>query len=255
MAVLTGSFLSTELGRHNSFSVIMPHDVLDEPQWGFPVLYLLHGRSDDANTWLYRSNIERYAQQHGVCVIMPDIATSYVADMAYGGNYYTYVAHELPEVVQSMFRMSVRREDTFIGGISMGGYGALKCALTNPEKYGGCIALSPVADIGHVMAEQCAEGNKNMWRCIVGDSMRPDKSLDLFQILEENGGVVNMCPRIYIACGKQDTFFDDNLRFKEALDDHRVEYTFEQADAGHEWGFWDVALQRGMEKIIGSRSR
>lgn len=231
----------------------MPHDVLDEPQWGFPVLYLLHGRSDDATTWLYRSNVERYAQEYGICVVMPDIAISYCVDMAYGGNYFTYVAHELPEVVRSMFRVSVRREDTYIGGISMGGYGALRCALINPEKYAGCIALSPVADISHIMAEQCAEGQKNIWRCIVGDSLRPDKDLDLFQILEESGGYVNMCPRLYIACGKQDPFFDDNLRLKESIDNHRIEFTFEQADAGHEWGFWDIALRRGMDMLIGRR--
>lgn len=253
MAVFTGSFLSAELGRHNSVTVILPHDTVREPQWSFPVLYLLHGKTDDNNSWLYRSNIERYATERGLCVVMPDAALSFYADMAYGGNYFSYITHELPEVMQNMFRVSVRREDTYIGGVSMGGYGALKCALLKPELYRGCIALSPVADIGRVQAEDCRAGEKPMWKAICGDGLKLDENLDLFQMLERSGGFVNMCPKIYIACGKQDELFEDNIRLKESLDAHRIEFTFEQAAAGHEWGFWDVALQRGLDIIMGSR--
>ena len=250
MAVFTGSFLSAELGRHNSVSIILPHDVREEPQWGFPVLYLLHGLSDDSRSWLYRSNIERYAAERGICVVMPDGGRSFYADMANGGNYLSYITSELPEVIRSMFRISVRREDTFIGGVSMGGYGAIRCALEKPELYAGCIALSPVADISRFIAEQCREGHKAMWKAICGESLQIDKSLDLFQLLDENGGYVNVCPRMYIACGKLDELFEDNILLKEAFDYNRIEFTFEQAAAGHEWGFWDVALQRGIDVII-----
>ncbi|MBE6754034.1 MAG: esterase family protein [Ruminococcaceae bacterium] len=253
MAVFTGSFLSAELGRLNSISVILPHDTAADPQWGFPVLYLLHGKSDDSRSWLYRSNIERYATERGLCVVMPDAALSFYTDMAYGGAYFSYITHELPDIIRSMFRVSVRREDTYIGGISMGGYGALKCALRKPELYAGCIALSPLADIARIQAEECRNGEKNMWKGICGEGLKLDESLDLFQLLEQSGGYVNMCPRIYIACGKQDDLFDDNIRLKDSLDAHRIEFTFEQAAAGHEWGFWDVALQRGMDIIINNR--
>ncbi|MBQ9994431.1 MAG: esterase family protein [Clostridia bacterium] len=253
MAVFTGSFLSSELGHHTSVSIILPHDVVDEPSSGFPVLYLLHGRTDDSRTWLYRSNIERYAQERGIAVVMPDAELSYYADMVYGGQYFTYITSELPEILRSMFRLSVRREDSFIGGVSMGGYGALKCALLRPEKYAGCIALSPVADINRAMLEDSREGAKRQWKAILGDSAYADKDLDLFRILEESGGYASVCPKIYIACGKQDELFDDNIRLKETLDNHRIEFTFEQAAAGHEWGFWEVALQRGMDVIIGRR--
>ncbi len=254
MAVLRGSFLSTELGRHNSFSIILPHDVLEEPQWGFPVLYLLHGKSDDCQSWLFRSGIERYAQEFGIAVVMPDIGISWCTDTIFGGNYFSYVTKELPEVVGNMFRLSVRREDTYIGGISMGGYGALKAVLTMPEKYAGCIALSAVADIGRVMAEQVREGtNKAMWKAVLGESLRLDAKNDLFQLTEMIGGYANICPKIHLVCGSRDEFFDDNVRLKGAFDKYKIDHAFTKGDAGHEWGFWDAALHHTLGTIFKRR--
>ena len=250
MAVFTGSFISAELERHTSISVIFPHDTCQAPAVGFPVLYLLHGRTDDSRSWLYRSNIERYATERGIAVVMPDAELSFYSDMTYGGKYFTYITRELPEVVNTMFRLSLRREDTYIAGVSMGGYGALKCALTRPDRYAGCIALSPISDIAKTMARDCAAGKKDLWAGICGEGLRLAHDADLFYVLEEIGEAPTSYPKLYIACGRQDELYDDAIRLKKALDDHRIEFTFEQAPAGHEWGFWDIAIQRGMDVII-----
>ena len=250
MAVFTGSFLSAELGRHTSVSLILPHDTKQSPVVGFKVLYLLHGKTDDSRSWLYRSNIERYASERGIAVVMPDAELSFYSDMVYGARYYSYITRELPEIVNSMFRLSIRREDTYIAGISMGGYGALRCALTRPDKYAGCIALSPAADIARVISHECSNGDKAMWQGICGERPRASRDMDLFYILEDIGEASADFPKFYIACGRQDALYDDVIRLKEALDDHRMEFTFEQAAAGHEWGFWDIAIQRGMDVII-----
>lgn len=252
MAVFSGSFLSADLGRHTSVSVILPHDTQQSPPAGFPVLYLLHGQTDDNRSWLYRSNIERYANERGIAVVMPDAELSYYIDMAYGGQYFSYITRELPEVMQAMFRLSMRREDTYIAGVSMGGYGAIRCALLRPEKYAGCIALSPEADIARIIAKQSFDGKKAMWTGICGGDLRTSslRDIDLFHILEDIGEMSAAYPKFYLACGKNDPLYDDVLRLKEAMDNHYVEFTFEQAAAGHEWGFWDIAIQRGMEAII-----
>lgn len=257
MAVFTGSFLSVELGRQNSFSVILPHDTHDDPAGGFPVLYLLHGEGEDHSSWLYRSNIERYAIERGLCVIMPDAGMSYYADLPYGGKYLSYITHELPEMMNTMLRIPTSRERTFIGGASMGGYGALKAVLTKPSRYAGCIALSPLADVTRLIVKECNEGKRDFWKSICGEDMRLDTNIDLFHILEESDDLLNVngFPRVYFACGKQDEVFDDNLRLRESLNNHRIDFTFEQAGAGHEWGFWDVALQRGLDVIFGRVER
>ena len=94
-----------------------------------PVLYLLHGLSDDDTIWLRRTSIERYVAPLGLAVVMPQVHRSFYADEAIGGRYWTFLSEELPEWWRRFFRVSRRREDTFVAGLSMGGYGALKWAL------------------------------------------------------------------------------------------------------------------------------
>lgn len=253
MAVVTASVLSAELARHVTFTAILPHDCAQAPEWGFPVLYLLHGNTDDATSWLYRSNIERYAQARRIAVIMPDAGKSYYSNEVNGEKYFSFVADELPELAGAMFRLSFRREDTFVGGISMGGYGALKCALVRPERFAGCMALSAVTDIESRMRLDCRAGNDARWRGICGEKLIVSSDMDIFRLIENNRNFVNVCPKFYIACGKNDELFEQNLRLKDSLDKHRVDYTFEQAGAGHEWGFWDVAIQRGLDCMLAGR--
>lgn len=250
MAVIRCTVLSTELGRQTSFTAILPHDTKTAPEWGFPVLYLLHGRTDDENTWLYRSNIERYATQRGIVVVMPDAPLSFYANHQNGARYFSYIVDELPELVSNMLRVSFRREDTFIGGVAMGGYGALKCALLRPEKYRGCIALSATADIEQVIVSDCRSGNDAIWRGICGEALNVPKDMDIFRLVDDYRNFANVSPRFYIACGKSDPVFEANLRLKDCLDKYRVDYTFEQAGAGAEWGFWDVAIQRGIDCML-----
>ena len=256
MAVFTGSFLSVELGRQNSVSVILPHDIMDEPAGGFPVLYLLHGGAEDSRTWLYRSNIERYAMERGICVVMPDAGMSYFTDLPSGERYLTYISRELPQIMNAMFRIPSGREKSFIGGASIGGYGALKCAIARPQQYAGCIALSPIADLNRIIVRECNDGRRQFWKSICGEDMRMESNVDIFHMMEEAGEQLAVSfPRVYFACGKQDEAFDDNLRLREAFNNLRIDFTFEQAGAGHDWDFWDVALQRGLDVIFGKPER
>ena len=117
MAVLQGSFLSSEIGRLSHFTVILPHDtVTNPPSVGYPVLYILPGRTDDCNTWLYRTNIERYAYFKGLAVVIPSGDGSFYANMANGSRYFTMVTKELPEVIHNMFRVGFTRQHTYICG-------------------------------------------------------------------------------------------------------------------------------------------
>src|SRR3712207_5935441 len=91
-----------------------------------PVLYLLHGLTDDDTAWTRYTSIERYAAAKGLAVVMPQVHRSFYADERYGLKFWTFLSEELPAVVSSLFRVSTRREDTFVAGLSMGGYGAFK---------------------------------------------------------------------------------------------------------------------------------
>src|SRR3712207_5671442 len=112
-----------------------------------PVLYLLHGLSDDDTTWLRRTSVERFVAPLGWAVVMPQVHRSFYSDEQLGGQFWTFVSEELPGLVDRFFRVSTAREDTFVAGLSMGGYGALKLALRQPDRFAVAASLSGALDL------------------------------------------------------------------------------------------------------------
>ena len=136
MPCFDGSIFSCALGMTTSLRISLPDRFLIEQESAaLPVLYLLHGLSDDHTAWSRRTSVERYAESAGIAVVMPEVQRSFYTDMVYGLRYFTYIAEELPALCRRLFPLSERREDTFIAGNSMGGYGALKAALRFPERF------------------------------------------------------------------------------------------------------------------------
>lgn len=132
-SVLTVDFYSDTLSEYMDVRVIMP--TLENGK-NARVLYLLHGLSDAPSVWLHRTNLERYAEAVGnLCVVLVSGHRSWYANTASGLAYRTFVFEEIPRKIENMFRVSTRREDTFVAGNSMGGYGAAKFALLYPEKF------------------------------------------------------------------------------------------------------------------------
>ncbi|EUJ31353.1 tributyrin esterase [Listeria floridensis FSL S10-1187] len=159
MALLHFKFRSNALAMATDVSLILP----EQPSWfseetltKYPTLYLLHGLSNDHSTYVRNTNIERYAAEKGIAVVMPSADHSFYANMAYGHRYFDYVAYELPEVLPTLFPLSKKREDTFIAGHSMGGYGAFKIALTNPERFAKVASMSGVMDIDYIIRKPFA---------------------------------------------------------------------------------------------------
>ena len=144
MSILRADFYSEQLTMNTSAIIMLPDDI---PNSRARVLYLLHGLSDNCTGWMRLTGIERYARERKMAVVMPEVQRSFYTDMAYGVNYFSYVAKELPQKMRKMFGFSAKREKNMIAGLSMGGYGALKCALTYPEQYFGCAAFSSACDM------------------------------------------------------------------------------------------------------------
>ncbi len=130
MAFLTCDFFSDALEVGTSISVVLPQSTQAQvgveagaPAGPPPVLYLLHGLSDDHTAWSRYTAIGRYAEAAGLAVVMPAVGRSFYADEAHGHAYWTFVSEELPSIVRSFFRVSDEAADTFVAGLSMGGYG------------------------------------------------------------------------------------------------------------------------------------
>ena len=149
MALLTCHVESEVLETSTTFSAIVPQDEASPP-----VLYLLHGITDDHTAWSRYTSIERYADEAGLAVVMPSAFNSFYTDEVHGHGYWTFVSEELPRLVRCLFRVSDRPEHTFAAGLAMGGYGAVKLALTYPDRYAAAASLSGPLDITYMAARE-----------------------------------------------------------------------------------------------------
>ena len=201
----------------------------------YKCLYLLHGLSDDHTIWLRRTSIERYAAEYGICVVMPCGHRSFYTDMKYGLNYYTYIAKELPARIREFFNVSDKREDNYIAGLSMGGYGALKIGLRECDSFCAAAGLSSVADIRRKDFDQVKIP-------IFGEDLNIPDEEDLFSLAEMKNQDPNK-PRIYMGIGTEDFMYEDNVRLREKFESLDYDYTYRESAGTHCWEFWDTYIQ------------
>lgn len=248
MALVNLDFFSESLGVQTSALVVIPQrsttgeiGTSNKAKEGkYKCLYLLHGLSDDHTIWMRRTSIERYASEHGICVVMPCGARSFYSDMKYGMKYYTYIAKELPAIIEDMFNVSPKREDRYIGGLSMGGYGALKIALREEGRYAAAFGLSSVANIHN----ECFVEDMKL---VFGDEI--PKDADLFELaVAHNTDEVK--PRIYMTVGTDDFMYDDNVRLSETFKKLDYDYTYVETPGTHSWALWDETVQCGIEWML-----
>ena len=238
MALITLHFESACLGKNVTVNVVRPDGETNG------VLYLLHGLSDDESIYLRRSSIERYAERAKLTVVMPNGDRYFYTDTPGCGHYFSFITEELPRVMQQTFaNFPTEREKTFIGGISMGGYGSLKAALRCPEKYSSVLCLSGAFDICG-MAESSFLGGCDWWQSILGnvESARGG-SEDVFALAEKQKAKGVALPRITMWCGESDFILDQSRRMYQHLRDLGYEVSYAESAGAHCWDSWDPALE------------
>ena len=255
MAHLTVEFFSNVLGKCMTMEVILPQSTTTQIGMNgsdagdtYPVLYLLHGMSDDHSIWLRRTSIERYAAKYDLAVVMPNAHRSWYTDMAHGGKYYTFIAEELPRVCRSFFRcMSDRREDNYVAGLSMGGYGAMKVGFTNPERFAGVAAFSGAFDVYTLAKNEQLDG-QGYWENLFGDPETiPGSKNDVYALVEKANASGLPCPKTYIWCGTEDWLIGCNRRMRDLLATTGIEHLYRESAGVHAWEYWDEQIQRAME--------
>lgn len=247
MALIHCNYFSYVLGLSCSMYVILPQHSNGQtkaPCEKHPVLYLLHGYSDDHTIWLRRTSIERYVSEMDLAVIMPEVHLSYYTDMAIGGKYYTFLTEELPSIARSFFHLSAAREDNFAAGLSMGGYGALKLALGRPDMYAAGASLSGAVDIEEIVEMR----PRNAFDAVFGDVNKiPGSENDLFHLARTLGDSEGIKPKLFQCCGTEDFLYNQNIRFRDFIKKFPYDYTYEEEPGGHSWDYWDKKIQRVLE--------
>lgn len=216
----------------------------------FQVLYLLHGAYGDYTDWMRLTSIEKYAQEHKLAVVMPSASNSFYQNMYEGSDYLRYLTEELPEFVRNLFPISQKREDTFVAGLSMGGYGALKLALEKPKQYAACASLSGAVDIVAVK-EQADTGNLEgpfRWEAIFEDADKLEGTdADLFALIKKHRKEGETLPTIFLSCGTEDFIYPINQAAYKKFRELKVDVTYEEHPGIHNWDYWDTHIRRVME--------
>jgi putative tributyrin esterase len=203
----------------------------------YPVLYLLHGYGNNHATWNGYTRIELFAEERNIVVVMFSAGNKFYLNHGDTDNYYDFIQNELPDFVKGMFPVSSRPEDTYIAGLSMGGFGSLFHAFSNPEKYAAIGAFSAVVSLEttHV---------KDVFKA---DVISGTDTLEIAKKRKEEG---RKLPKIYISCGEEDSICGAHIKFKDELIALGEDVTWESLPKySHEWRFWDIQVEKFLDWI------
>lgn len=259
MAFIQVNFMSKSLLRTVTVNVILPVDKLmpDESQENsckkFPTLYLLHGVMGNYTDWINGTGIQRWAEEKNLAVVMPSGENGFYVDHEKIHSLYgEFIGKELVEITRKMFPLSEKREDTFIAGLSMGGYGALRNGL----KYGD--TFSHIAGLSSALIIEGLEKRTNEHplfferrdyaEAVFGDLTRvkeSDKNPEWLATRRKAQGQI--IPKIYMACGTEDFLLEPNRKLRDAFIADNLDLTYEEGPGGHEWDFWNRYMQRVLE--------
>ena len=245
MALLHWNFYSQALGIAASADIILPQDAIEKGK-KLPTLYLLHGMSDDHSIWQRRTSIERYADALGLAVVMPAVNRSRYANMVHGARYWDFVSEEVPRLARVFFPLSDKRADNFVAGLSMGGYGAFKMALSHPDRYAAAASLSGAVDM--VARARELAGSDPMHRREIEDTFGPlDKlagsSNDLLFLLDKLAARKRR-PLLYQWCGSEDFLYQNNVDFHQHAKKCGIKIKYSKGPGSHTWDKWDEQIEK-----------
>ena len=256
MAFIQTDFYSEALCRHVSFTAFIPNDINPMFKEGnkhyareMKALYLLHGYSASNKDWFLGSCVQELAIRYNIAVICPTGENSfYLNGKGKGRAYGDFVGKELVNYTRKLFGLSSKKEDTFIGGLSMGGFGAIHVGLSHPDHFSKIIALSSaliihnVAKIEEGMSDGIADFDyyTNVFgnlREVVNSHNNPEV---LIKGLKECKEVI---PNIFMACGTEDFLLQENRQFYAFLQQEDVKVTYTESSGAHDWTFWNAYLE------------
>ncbi len=259
MALIQVNFMSKSLMRTVPMNVILPVDKLNFPgmpekETGkFKTLYLLHGVFGNYTDWLSGTSIQRWAEEKDLAVVMPSGDNMFYVDQPGVHNHYgEFVGKELVEITREMFPLSDKREDTCIGGLSMGGYGAIRNGLKYHETFGHIVALSSALVIDGI-----EKRTNDAPLFIEGRSYAEGVFGDLEQLKDSDKNPKWLAktlaeqkiefPHIFMACGLEDSLLGANRDFKEYLENLGIKVDYEEGPGAHEWDFWNRYIKKAVD--------
>lgn len=264
MAVISGSFQSRELFRKVSFTAIVPTSTqsiyetkIIETQGNRPLktLYLLHGWDGNHEDWLHNTRVAELAIKYHVAIIMPDGQNSFYVNHSNGDNYGNYIGEEFVQETRKLFHLSTKREDTTIGGLSMGGYGALRNGFNYSEVFGNILAFS--SKLLTRSSNEKLESNiatHQRLRAIIESSSTSEMPLemDIEALAVKALDKEEKQAKLYLSCGTEDNLIEENRKLHHFLLNNQYAHEYVEAPGKHDWDFWNLFIEQSMEWLYGN---
>lgn len=253
MALIQVNYVSSALHRTVPLQVILPVDKLTPDgklpaEKKFKTLYLLHGFLGNYTDWVSGTRIQRWAEDRDLAVVMPSGDNAFYVDRPETlNNYGAFIGEELVEVTRRMFPLSRKREDTFIGGLSMGGFGAMRNGLKYHDTFGAIISFSGVLELWEENTSPSPRVNMEFEEGIFGDldeALVSDKNPAW--LVKKLAGKQNL-PNIYVACGTEDRLLGHSRNFRDLLVKSGFHVTYEEGPGDHNWDFWDTYIKKAID--------
>lgn len=247
MALLQVNYLSKALFRTVPLNMILPSDKIDfttgdyamKEGQRFKTLYLLHGLLGNYTDWVSGTRIQRWAEEKNLAVVMPSGDNSfYFKSRTPWNDYETFIGKELVEVTRKMFPLSDKREDTYIAGLSMGGYGALRNGIVFSDTFSHVAGFSAAIHLFHETENDFHGGLFEDMKLAAESNLNPYRAFE--DMIREGRSV----PKFYLSCGTQDNLLKDNEDFRDFLKEKGMDVTWDEEVAGHEWDFWDSQIKK-----------
>ncbi|AQR96202.1 alpha/beta hydrolase [Clostridium saccharoperbutylacetonicum] len=259
MATARIEFFSKALMRVVNINVIIPVDkvTLDgnmDIKKEYKTLYLLHGVFGGQSDWLNETNIKRLSEKRQLVVVMPAGENKFYVDNEKSGDMFSqFIGEELVKIMRSMFPLSKKREDTFITGLSMGGYGALINGLKYSNTFGYIGCISPALVIDQAVNSRDSEdipliGRKSYFESVFGDLTKlygSDK--DYRGLIKSLKARKEKIPKLYMACGTEDFLIEEVRKYQAFLGKENIDITYVESPGEHDWLFWNEHINKILE--------
>ncbi len=258
MALIDAKIYSEALMKDVDVSVILPLPSITNLEYGddvpiptieekYQTLWLLHPGTNDYSKLVRRTKIEGYARENRIAVVMMDLGHSYCYNVPNLGNYFDYYTEELPKILRGIFPLSDKKEDNFIGGISMGGFGAFMAAARKPDNYAAAFSISGGLDLERVLAdnERTRDYMQRIMNLVYGENRQYYQAHehDIYTMMDDLVATQSAYPQFYACSGTDDELYHASKVVVDYMQSIGIQVDYEEGPGNHNFDFYDPQLK------------
>lgn len=254
---------SKVLDQFVNYTIYLPPNY-EQGDRNYPVFYLLHGFTDDENAWVDNGFVEKAVEQgvnkgdiNEMIIVMPDGGLKWYINQPNGKfNYENMFINELIPYIESTYRINASRKNRFIGGLSMGGYGALAYTMRHLDLFSACVAFSSAIKTDDDVINMSQENFDYLYQSVYGENVKGANRISkhwntynpLF-IVNELSDLQLKSVKWYLSCGDKDDLLEGNIELNKIFRNRKIPHEFRVKSGLHNWEYWRSDIKEGLKFI------